>query len=147
MKIHLLYILLCVLVLAGGCIKNTDDSNPVVAPQGKFVGKFFRIRRSLNAQIRDTTKIDVSLELTNNTYKFTGDTSKHAGSNGNFNYNQSYIEWIDNTVPAGVNSTLLPKPHLNGLYAYIYNGTDFKFSASSIPDTLTYYYEFKKQAN
>jgi len=147
MKKPLLYFLLCIAALATGCIKNTDDYDPVTPPQGKFTGKFFRIHRSLNSQIRDTTKIDLSIELSGNTYKFTGDTSKHAGSYGNFNYNQSYIEWIDNTVPAGVNSTTLPKPHLNGLYAYIYNGTDFRFSASSMPDTLTYYYEFKKQAN
>lgn len=147
MKKTLLYVLFGLNFLASGCIKNTDDSDPIAPPQGKFAGKFFRIHRSLNTQTRDTTKIDVTLELVNNTFKFTGDTSKHAGSYGNFNYNQSYIEWIDNTVPAGVNSTTLPKPHLNGLYAYIYNGVDFRFSASSIPDTLTYYYEFKRQAN
>jgi len=147
MKKPILYILLGVVALVSGCIKNNDDSDPVETPQGKFAGKFFRIHRSLNSQKRDTIKLDVSMELVNNTYKFTGDTSKHAGSYGNFNYNQSYIEWVDNTVPAGVNSTTLPKPHLNGLYAYIYNGTDLRFSASSIPDTLTYYYEFKKQAN
>jgi hypothetical protein len=147
MKHTKLYFLLCVAALATSCIKNDSDYGPVVPPQGKFAGKFFRIYRSLNSQKRDTTRLDVTMELTGSNYKFTGDTSKHAGSYGNFNYNQSYIEWIDNTVPAGVNSTTLPKPHLNGLYAYVFNGTDLKFSASSNPDTLTYYYEFKKQAN
>lgn len=147
MKQFLLYILLGLTTIAAGCIKDTNDNDPIEPPQGKFAGKFFRIHRSPNSQIRDTTRLDVTLELVNNTYKFTGDTSKHAGSYGNFNYNQSYIEWADNTVPAGVNSTTLPKPHLNGLYAYVYNGSDFKFSASSKPDTLTYYYEFKKLTN
>jgi hypothetical protein len=147
MKKQLLYIFLGITILSAGCIKNTNDSNPVAPPQGKFAGKFFRIHRSLNSFVNDTVKIDVTMEMVNDTFKFTGDTSKHAGSYGKFNYNQSYIEWVDNTVPAGVNSTTLPKPHLNGLYPYLYDGITFKFGASSVPDTLTYYYELKKQAN
>ena len=143
MKRKLTYVLLCVAALATGCLKEDNDTTtPIVQPQGKFAGKFWRIHRTINTNKTDTLKLDVQLELTNNNFQITGDTSKHAGSKGTFDYNNAYIQWTDSTVPTGSNSLKLPKIHLHGLYQYNYNGSDFRFAASN--DTLFYYYELKK---
>jgi hypothetical protein len=145
MKKILLYTILGIAAIASGCIKGNDDATPVIQPQGRFTGQFYRIHRNNSTQVKDTVKANLTLDLTGNTFKITGDTSKHAGSTGTFNYNQSYIEWIDSTVPVGTNSLTLPKYHLHGLYQYIYNGTDLQFAASTYPvDTLTYVYKLKK---
>ncbi|WP_345951667.1 hypothetical protein ABDD95_09580 [Mucilaginibacter sp. PAMB04274] len=126
-------------------MKDNSDTTPVVQPQGKFTGQFYRIHRNANTQVKDTVKAEIVLDLVSNTFKVTGDTTKHAGSNGKFNYNQSYMEWIDSTVPIGSNSLNLPKYHLHGLYQYVYNGTNLEFAASTYPvDTLIYLYKLKK---
>ncbi|MFD1257603.1 hypothetical protein ACFQ3S_12415 [Mucilaginibacter terrae] len=145
MKRRLLYFLLGIAAALSGCIKGNDDATPVIQPQGKFTGQYYRVHRNNTTQVKDTIKANLTLDLTSNTFTITGDTSKHAGSKGTFNYNQSYIEWIDSTVPVGTNSLDLPKYHLHGLYQYVYNGSSLEFAASTYPiDTLIYIYKLKK---
>ncbi len=138
---QLLSILLAIAFTGTGCLK-TGDSAPLLQPQGKFAGRFLKIHLNLLTKKQDTTSYNVEMELVNLTFKFTGDTSRHAGSKGKFNYNEAYIQWEDSTVPAGTNSVNLPKPHLNGTYIYHYNGAELDFTAQN--DTLKYYYDLKK---
>jgi hypothetical protein len=142
MKKQLIYLLLVTAALATGCLKDDNANISIPEPQGNFSGKFIRAHINPRTLARDTVRLNIQMELTGNTFKITGDTSVHAGSKGTFQYNQSLIQWTDTTVPAGTTSVNLPKYHLNGIYQYNYNGTDFKFAASN--DTLTYYYELKK---
>jgi hypothetical protein len=145
---RLFYGILGIATILTGCIKGTDDAMPLAQPQGKFAGQFYRVHRNNTTQKRDTVKVSLELELTNDTFKITGDTSKHAGSKGTFNYNQSYIEWLDSTVPVGTNSLNLPKYHLHGLYQYVYDNVRLEFAASTYPvDTLTYIYRLKRITN
>jgi hypothetical protein len=145
MKKQLLFTLISLGVLTTGCLKQNNDTTPVVQPQGKFSGTFYRIHKAPTVAKFDTIKLSMQIELLSNTFKITGDTTKHAGSFGNFDYNQSQIQWIDATVPAGSSTVKLPKYHLNGIYNYSYNGTALKFEAYN--DTLKYFYDLKKQAN
>lgn len=145
MKKRLFYILLSICAVVTGCIKDDGDATPAIQPAGKFTGQFIRIHTNQRSLAKDTVRVNVQLELVNNTFKITGDTTKHAGSKGVFNYNQSYIQWIDETVPAGMNSINLPKYHLNGTYNYLYSGSTFKFEAYN--DTLLYHYDLKRQAD
>ena len=140
--------LIVVTAVVTGCIKARDTANPVLQPQGSFTGDFYRIHTNFQSKVKDTIKLTLGLELVNNTYKITGDTSKHAGSKGTFNYNQSYIEWTDGTLPIGANGLKMPKYHLYGPYLYFYDGTKLEFRATTYPiDTLTYIYKLKKITN
>ncbi|UEG52094.1 hypothetical protein LLH06_14100 [Mucilaginibacter daejeonensis] len=143
MKKQLLYLLIGVASLSAGCMKDNDsDVTPVAAPQGSFSGQFIRIHLNRTTNKRDTIKLPIGLEMVNNTFKITGDTTKHAGSFGTFSYNSSYIQWVDATVPTGANALNLPKYHLHGIYLYAQDATKLQFQASN--DTLLYFYDLTK---
>ena len=146
MKKQILCLLTGLAAVAAGCMKTSnDDVTPVLQPQGKFSGTFQRIHYAPATKKYDTVKLNFQLELVSNTFKVTGDTTKHAGSNGTFGYNTAQIQWIDVTVPTGSNALNLPKYHLYGNYNYAYDGTALKFEAFN--DTLKYYYDLKKTTN
>ncbi|WP_158824788.1 hypothetical protein [Mucilaginibacter lacusdianchii] len=145
MRIRLGGALALIAALATGCLKSNET--PIVQPQGTFTGIFYKLRnpRYVNAkQIWDTTKINLSLQLSGNNFAVTGDTTLHAGSKGLFGYNSAYIEFQDNTIPAGNTKplTALPKIHLAGTYPYQYDGSIFRLKAWN--DTLVYFYDLKK---
>jgi hypothetical protein len=145
-QLFYLFMLFGVVTLSTGCLKGNDaDVTPVTAPQGVFAGQFVRIHLNPANNKRDTIKLPIGLELTNANFKITGDTTKHAGSYGTFSYNGSYIQWVDSTVPAGVNAINLPKYHLHGLYLYAQDATKLQFQASN--DTLLYFYDLTKTSN
>ena len=138
-------VLILIATLAAGCLKNNET--PVVQPQGAFTGVFYRLRnpRFVNArQIWDTTKINLTLQLSSNNFTVTGDTVLHAGSKGAFAYNSAYIEFQDYTIPGNntIPVTQLPKIHLTGTYPYQYDGNILRLKAWN--DTLVYFYDLKK---
>jgi hypothetical protein len=146
MKKFLFFALPVFVMMVSSCVKNNDvEETPYIAPVGKFTGNFTRYRARFinNKYVYDTTRVSgLVLNLTSTTYKTTGDTSIHAGSKGLYFYDRQLMEYRDSTVKAGTNSINLPKPHLNGVFVYNYDGTSLNFSASN--DTLLYLYQLKK---
>lgn len=129
-----------------GCIKSkTEDTTPVTQPQGTFTGQFTRYRYITSTGKTDSSlKINLNLVLSGSHFKITGDTSVHAGSHGNFQYNSAYLNFVDSTI-SSTNTTpilQLPKIHLYGTYEYAYSSTKLQFRAYN--DTLVYFYNFTK---
>jgi len=142
MKKNFILSLSALLLLLTSCLKDQEET-PVVQPQGSFKGVFTRLKVNRTTKKVDTTKVNLNLDLTSNKFTITGDTVLHAGSKGEFLFNQAAAQYADITVPAGANGTNLPKAHLNGIFRYAFDGTNLEFSAQN--DTLLYYYAFKKQ--
>ncbi|QJD94782.1 hypothetical protein HH214_02265 [Mucilaginibacter robiniae] len=139
------FALIALLGLSAGCLKSKqEDATPVVQPQGTFSGQFTRYHYNRINNSVDSLKISLSLLLSSSNFSVGGDTTKHAGSHGTFQYDNTYLTFADNTVPATNTTpvTLLPKIHLIGSYVYAYDGITLQLRASN--DTLIYYYNLKK---
>jgi hypothetical protein len=141
MKQKLLYLLPLLLAIATGCLKS--DYKPPVLPSGTFSGTFGYLHRANDKVSFDTLKASVTLTLqnSNSTFTVTGDTTTlHAGSFGQYAVNTSVIEFVDKTYSAtGINV----KKHLNGIYAYSYNGSNLNL-LYNISDTISMQYQLVK---
>ena len=138
MKKNLFGLLMILLVIVAGCIKQ--EETPVIIPQGKFSGSFTRLHLNKAANKIDTVKANMVITFSPTAgYAVLSDTSVvHAGSKGSYTLDRLYIQFGDNTIPAGPVPTT-GKSHLAGIYDYTYNGINFKFAKSN--DTLGYYYD------
>ena len=138
MKKNLLGLLAILLVTVAGCAKK--EETPVVIPQGTFSGSFTRLHYSVATKKMDTLKANLVIKFSTTTgYAVLSDTSVvHAGSKGGYTVDQLYINFGDNTIPAGPIPTT-GKVHLAGVYEYYYQGTSLKFGRAN--DTLGYYYD------
>ena len=140
MKNKLFFILTALITLATSCAKAPQQN--IVLPEGKFAGVFRRIHLNPATNKLDTATANIALSLSSATgYAVTGDTTTlHAGSNGSYVADGTYLQFIDKTLPA--NSTKTPtKVHLAGVYKYLYGGSTLEMGISN--DTLSYYYNLK----
>jgi hypothetical protein len=141
MKRKLLYLLPFLLAVGTGCLKS--DYKPVVLPSGTFSGKFGYLHRANDRLNFDTLLANVTLTLqsSNSTFTVTGDTTTlQAGSFGTYNLNTNIIEFADKTYSATGTSA---KKHLNGTYAYAYDGSRLNL-LYNISDTISMQYELVK---
>src|SRR4051812_47977888 len=101
MKIKHLFLLPFALLIASGCMKTTKDETPIAVPTGTFTGKFLQLRKKTTGTGYDSVKADLTLNLNLTTgFTISGDTTKHAGSNGNFAADASYYFFDDKTKPS-----------------------------------------------
>lgn len=150
MKFKLLYLLTLLAAIVYGC-GGSKNSNVQPIPDGTYSGEFRRLHiHSNNTSIIDTMKTNLVVYISpvsTGTYTVTGDTSTvHAGSKGSFiadGANHTMF-FIDNTYPK---SGPVTKTHLNGSYAYSYDGSAFKMVAYGPLDTLVLQYDLKKTGN
>ena len=150
MKLKLLYLLPILAALASAC--GGKSNAPIPIPDGTYSGQFRLLHiHPENRNIIDTTaKANVVVYISpvsSSTYKVTGDTSTvHAGSYGSFTADgdNKVITFIDKTYSG---SAPVTKTHLNGIYAYSYDGTSFKMEAYGALDTLRLQYDLKKTGN
>jgi hypothetical protein len=127
-----------ILMLAGGCLKKSDNANFVV-PLGNFNGIFTRIHYNATKKTSDTIKAGLSLVIDINTgYAISGDTTYHAGSYGDFAAAATVITFYDHTLNYSLNKT-----HLEGDYTYTYDGSTLQMQQTKA-DTLKYLYVFKQ---
>jgi len=148
MKRNISYLFPLLLLFATGCFKSNTNPNPVVLPSGTFSGPFVVIHLNSLTGKQDTSTANVILTMSLTTgYSVTGDTSTlQAGSKGSYVADGQYISFTDQTLPAGTTVVKPPnvkKNHLNGLYQYVYDGTNFQFYSTSA-DTIGYTYVLKK---
>jgi hypothetical protein len=138
---RLIYVLPLLMALAAGCFNN-NGSQPAPDPSGTFTGQFRRITRKLNQTTIDTVKANISVVIEPGIgYHVLGDTATlHAGSKGHYGINGNGIMFVDSTYP----TTGIPaKNHLNGEYAFVYDGIVFQMVRTS-GDTLSLQYDLKK---
>jgi hypothetical protein len=146
-KLNYLLPLLVIVLLTSACLKKTAPV-PVVLPVGTFSGPFTVIHLNPRTNKQDTSTANLVLNMSAATgFAVTGDTTKlHAGSHGGYQVDGTYVQFSDQTLPASppVGVPSVPaKYHLNGLYLYNYDGTNFQFYATS--DTLLVVYKLKAQ--
>jgi hypothetical protein len=141
MKQKLLYLLPLLLAVGTGCLKS--DYKPYVFPSGTFSGTFGYLHRANDKLLFDTLKASVTLTLqnSNSTFTVTGDTTTlQAGSFGTYAIGANIIQFTDKTYSTtGINA----KKHLNGIYAYIYDGSRFNL-LYNISDTISMQYQLIK---
>ena len=129
----------------GSCVSNKNNT-PTPTPEGNFSGTFKVVHTSRLTGKRDTLSANLLLAMSlAKGYQVTGDTSTvHAGSYGDFSTNVSsaggYIQFADLTYSTAHPGT---KYHLNGIYKYQYDGTNFQVLYNNA-DTLSFQYNFKK---
>jgi hypothetical protein len=127
--------------LTTGCF-NTKGGDPAPEVAGTFTGQFRRVHRAAGQTAIDTVKANLKITITPGVgYEVLGDTATvHAGSKGHYGINNaSGIAFVDNT-----NLNAIPaKTHLNGEYAYFYDGSTFQMVRNS-GDTLSLQYDLKK---
>ena len=151
MKHNLLFLLPFLFFLASGCSEDSINGGlPNNAPEGTFTGQFTLIHVHAKTGITDTltAALVLNIEMTTG-FKITGDTSTlHAGSYGSYevssNGGSGQIEFLDKTYPT---SGTPVKIHLDGIYDYIYDGTNLQLAAYSPLDTVEYFYKFTKTGN
>ena len=137
MKLKHLFFLPLALLMASGCMKPNNNETPIAVPTGTFTGKFLQLRKKATGSGYDSVKADLTLNLNLTTgFTITGDTTQHAGSNGNFAVDASYYFFEDKTKPSS-------KAHLKGYYLYAYDGTNLQLQ-QTYSDTLGLFYVFKK---
>ncbi len=131
-------------LVGAGCVHNNTSSNIVpAAPSGTFTGQYIQVRLNSAKSTYDTLRANIQLTFNSSNYGYqvTGDTTVHAGSNGTYAYDGTYIVLNDKTYP----KTGVPaKPHLAGTYAYIYDGTTFQMARNSFSDTLRVLYNLTR---
>jgi hypothetical protein len=141
MKQKLLYLLPLLLAVVTGCLKS--DYKPPLLPSGTFSGKFGYLHRANDRLNFDTllANVTVTLQNSNSTFTVTGDTTTlQAGSFGTYTLDTNVIDFFDKTYSAtGVNA----KKHLNGLYAYAYDGSRLNL-LYNISDTISMQYQLVK---
>lgn len=144
MKHKLLYLLPLLAVLGTGCLKSSKVT-PIAEPSGSYSGQFRIVRRTMDGGIAsyDTLRkanITVTLNGATKLYTVIGDTATaHAGSHGTFTIGAPLINFVDATYSP---TAPITKTHLNGTYAYYFDGTIFQIAAG--PDTLSLQYDLKK---
>ncbi|HTK21373.1 MAG TPA: hypothetical protein VL442_17765 [Mucilaginibacter sp.] len=143
MRHTLLYLSFLLVIVATGCLKTTQKSDPVPAPSGTFSGQYARYHRHTGIGAWDTVKTNLTVKFstTDNTYAVTGATTTiHANSYGTFTMASPYIGFADVTYSSTDTSKVA---HLVGYYDYSYDGTNLTMYASS-SDTLVLGYALKK---
>jgi hypothetical protein len=139
MKLKYLFFLPLAVMLGAGCMKSSDQNVQATPPIGTFSGVFTRLHKKTTGTGYDTLLANVTLNLDLKTgFKLTGDTTKHAGSFGDFGYDGTYFQFTDKTVAPSN-----PKIHLNGYYYYGFDGTQLQLQ-QTFADTLGYFYVLKK---
>jgi len=140
MKQKLFYLLPLLLAAGMGCVKS--NYQPPLLPSGTFSGTFGYLHRANDRINFDTLKASTTLALnTNGTFAVTGDTTTlQAGSFGTYALNASQIQFGDKTYSATGTSV---KKHLNGIYAYSYDGSNFNL-LYNISDTISMQYQLVK---
>ena len=138
MKKNLFGLLIVILFVITGCKKLEQE--PVIIPQGKFSGKFTRLHLNKTTNKIDTANANMVINFSTTTgFEVLSDTSAvHAGSKGTYVVDPLYIQFGDNTIPAGPIPTT-GKVHLAGFYEYYYKGNILKIGKSN--DTLSYTYD------
>ena len=141
----ILYLVPMALMALSSCLGTSTTPAPssVNTPTGTFTGQFRRVHKNPATNKVDTLKANLTLTLSTATgYAVTGDTtSLHAGSNGIWTINDTYITFVDNTLQR----TGTPvKIHLNGSYPYGYDGSKLQF-LTTFADTLAYQYDLVKK--
>lgn len=142
MKLFYLLPFAAFILFATSCSKINDNQPTVVLPTGNFTGQFLKIHLNSTTSRYDTSKAALQLSLSQSTgFAITGDTATlHAGSHGSYAANAYYIQFIDQTYNAAKPSS---KYHLQGVYNYLYNGTQLVMYVS-FADTLSLQYTFTK---
>ena len=145
MKHKLLFLFLSLIVIVTGCMKSTPDNQPAPTPSGTFTGVFKVMHRHSDKLSWDSVKTNLTVQFNTPgyTYAVSGlDTSTlHVASHGTFGISSPYISFTDqlaNTSPS--------EWHLNGLYAYNFDGTNLIMYVSS-SDTLVAGYNLKLKSN
>ncbi|RYZ99985.1 MAG: hypothetical protein EOP47_15325 [Sphingobacteriaceae bacterium] len=152
MKMKTMSVMTVIMLLTGilvtGCVSNKNETIPLPAPNGKFDGEFRVLKKKASGTgydviVKDTIRLTISPD---SGYRVTGDTTKHAGSKGSYVYDYYYIKFNDKTY-----TDTASKRHLNGVYAYFYDGTRFEiarnYGTNVLGDTLKLQYELKRATN
>ena len=142
MKIFYLLPIAAFILFASACTKINDNQPAVVLPTGTFTGQFLKIRLNPVTSKYDTSTAALQLTLSQSTgFTVTGDTTTlHAGSYGSYAANAYYIQFVDQTYNAAKPGS---KYHLQGVYNYLYNGTQLVMYVN-YADTLSLQYNFAK---
>jgi hypothetical protein len=142
MKIFYLLPIAAFILFASACTKINDNQPAVVLPTGTFTGQFLKIRLNPVTSKYDTSTAALQLTLSQSTgFTVTGDTTTlHAGSYGSYAANAYYIQFVDQTYNAAKPGS---KYHLQGVYNYLYNGTQLVMYVN-YSDTLSLQYNFAK---
>ncbi|HEY8930238.1 MAG TPA: hypothetical protein VIM55_13655 [Mucilaginibacter sp.] len=149
MKFKFTYFLLAGAALLSSCLGGGDKVAPTPKPDGTYSGEFRLLHRDQHTGIIDTQKTNLTVYISpvsTSTYTVTGDTTTlHAGSKGSFSFvGEGGILFTDKTYSPTAPVT---KTHLNGLYAFTYDGASFKMVAYGALDTLALQYDLKKTGN
>ena len=144
---YLLLPLVAIFVMSCGAKKS---SNPTpTLPDGNYSGQF-RLIHIHTDNTTDTTKANITVYISpvsTGTYTVTGDTSTlHAGSKGSYEfYSNGTVQFVDKTYSASAPTT---KTHLNGLYAYAFDGNIFRMVAyGGTANSLVLQYDLAKTSN
>ena len=142
MKIFYLLPIAAFILFASACTKINDNQPAVVLPTGTFTGQFLKIRLNPVTSKYDTSTAALQLTLSQSTgFTVTGDTTTlQAGSYGSYAANAYYIQFVDQTYNAAKPGS---KYHLQGVYNYLYNGTQLVMYVN-YSDTLSLQYNFAK---
>jgi hypothetical protein len=149
MKRNIFYLL----IIAGTCLSSClpkDNSVPAgpIPASGTFTGQFklYHLNSKTGTPRVDSANLNLSMETATG-FKVTGDTTTlHAGSYGSYSLNSLSLQmlFVDQTYPP----TGTPaKAHLNGIYAYRYDGTTLELLSYGPLDTLQYFYKFTRTGN
>jgi hypothetical protein len=146
MKHKLLFLFLSLIIVATGCIKGSSKNAPAPTPSGTFTGEFKVAHRHSDKLPWDSVKTNLTVRFNTPAYTYTVsglDTSTlHVASHGTFGVSAPYIYFTD----AEVNTFPTTRWHLNGYWAYNYDGTNLIMYVSS-SDTLVAGYSLKKTSN
>jgi len=142
MKLFYLLPIAAFIFFASACSKINDNQPTVVLPTGTFTGQFLKIHLNPVTSKYDTSTAALQLTLSQSTgFTVTGDTTTlQAGSYGSYAANAYYIQFVDQTYNAAKPSS---KYHLQGVYNYLYNGTQLVIYVN-YADTLSLQYNFAK---
>ena len=146
MKHTLLYLSFLLAIVATGCLKTSQKSQPAPTPDGTFSGQYQRFHRHTGIGTWDTVKTNLTVKFSTTDYSYmvTGATASiHANSHGTFGITSPYIGFTDQTYSASDTSGIA---HLAGYYLYSYDGANLTIYATSA-DTLVIGYSLKKASN
>ena len=145
MKHKLLFLFLSLIIIGTGCIKSAPDNQPAPTPSGTFTGEFKVMHRHSDKVSWDSVKTNLTVQFNTPAYTYVVsglDTSTlHVASHGTFGISSPYISFTDELA-----NTLPTEWHLNGLYAYNFDGTNLIMYTSS-SDTLVAGYNLKIKSN
>ena len=145
MKHKLLILFLSLIIVAAGCIKSTPNIQPAPIPSGTFIGEFKGLHRHSDKLPWDSVKTNLTVQFNTPAYTYivSGlDTSAlHVASHGTFGVSAPYIYFSDQLA-----SSSPTEWHLNGYYAYSFDGTNLIMYVSS-SDTLAAGYNLKLKSN